>query len=46
MDNLDQQVRFVRVSPVEAEAAARERAAALRQWLARLRAADRPATLS
>jgi antagonist of KipI len=36
-----EQVRFTRVSPDEAEAAARERAATLRAWLARLRAAER-----
>ena len=35
-------VRFVHVTPAEAEAAARERSAALRTWLARLRAAERP----
>lgn len=34
-------VRFVRVTPDEAEAAARERAASLRGWLSRLRAAER-----
>ncbi|MBX9583473.1 MAG: biotin-dependent carboxyltransferase family protein [Gemmataceae bacterium] len=34
-------VRFVRVTAEEAEAAARERAAVVRGWLARLRAADR-----
>jgi antagonist of KipI len=38
-------VRFVRVTPEEAEAAARERAAALHTWLARLRAAERPPLL-
>ncbi len=36
-----ERVRFVRVTPDEAEAAARERSAVLREWLARLRAADR-----
>ncbi|MBN9520575.1 biotin-dependent carboxyltransferase [bacterium] len=35
------QIRFARVTPDEAEAAARERAAAVRLWLTRLRAADR-----
>jgi allophanate hydrolase subunit 2 len=34
-------VRFVRVTPEEAEAAARERAAVLRTWLARFRVAER-----
>jgi antagonist of KipI len=34
-------VRFARVTPEEAEAAAAERAAALRPWLARLRTTDR-----
>ena len=37
-------VRFARVSPDEAEAAARERAAFLRTWLTRLRIADRQPT--
>ncbi|MDB5306852.1 MAG: kipA [Gemmataceae bacterium] len=36
-----ERVRFVRVSQEEAETAARKRAATLRTWLARLRAADR-----
>jgi allophanate hydrolase subunit 2 len=34
-------VQFVRVSPEEAEAAARKRAAFLREWLTRLRIAER-----
>ncbi len=34
-------VRFVRVTPDEAEAAARARAAFLREWLTRLRIAER-----
>ncbi len=34
-------VRFVRATPDEAEAAAKERAAALKEWLTRLRIADR-----
>ncbi|MBX9624300.1 MAG: biotin-dependent carboxyltransferase family protein [Gemmataceae bacterium] len=34
-------VRFIRVTPDEAEAAARDRSALVRHWLARLRAADR-----
>lgn len=34
-------VRFERVTPAEAEAAAKERAAELRRWLTRLCAADR-----
>jgi hypothetical protein len=38
-------VWFVRVTPEQAEDAARERAAVLREWLARLRAADRQPTL-
>lgn len=40
-----ERVRFVRVTPEQAETAARERAAVLREWLARLRAADRQPTL-
>jgi len=40
-----ERVRFVRVTPEEAEAAARERAAVLGGWLARVRAADRPPVL-
>lgn len=35
-------VRFVRVTPEEADAAARSRAAAVCAWLARLRVAERP----
>ena len=38
-------VRFERVTPEEAAAAATERAAELRRWLARLRAADRQPVL-
>ena len=41
-----EKVRFVRVTVEEAEAAARERAAALHRWLARLRAADRAPTFA
>jgi biotin-dependent carboxylase-like uncharacterized protein len=41
-----EKVRFARVTPEEAEVAARERAAALRVWLARLRAADREPTFA
>lgn len=40
-----ERVRFVRVSPDEAEAAARERAAFLREWLTRLRIAERAPVL-
>jgi len=36
-----ERVRFVRVSPEEAEAAARARAAFLHEWLTRLRIAER-----
>lgn len=39
-------VRFARVTPDEADAAARERAAAVRVWLTRLRAADRAPVLT
>ena len=38
-------VRFVRVTPEVAEEAARERAAFLREWLARLHVAERAPTL-
>jgi allophanate hydrolase subunit 2 len=37
-------VQFVRIATDEAEATATERAAVLREWLTRLRAADRPPT--
>ena len=36
-----ERVRFVRVSPVEAEHAAHERTVFLREWLSRLRVAER-----
>jgi antagonist of KipI len=40
-----ERVRFIHVTPEQAEAAAQERAEVLREWQARLRAADRQPTL-